>query len=200
MEGNNNKRDKCFLNNLIYVKDDVLSNVQCENMINYIESSSQINKTSITTRSYNNFYSMPINKQQLCNNYGNELKLIIKNSLNEYLDSSPVVSQYFELYSDIIRYCDDFHLFKYEQNNGKFEYHDDFRIEENKYRILTFLWYLNDVDVGGETEFFDEIKIKPKQGRLLVFPCAWPYIHRGNIPQSSNKYIITGWVYVENPF
>lgn len=35
MEGNNNKRDKCFLNNLIYVKDDVLSNVQCENIINY---------------------------------------------------------------------------------------------------------------------------------------------------------------------
>lgn len=37
-------------------------------------------------------------------------------------------------------------------------------------RIITALVYLNDVELGGETEFVRlNIKIKPKMGRLLVF-------------------------------
>ena len=40
-------------------------------------------------------------------------------------------------------------------------------------------------------------KIKPKKGRLLIFPSTWTYIHGGNTPISNDKYIVTGWFYRE---
>ena len=62
-------------------------------------------------------------------------------------------------------------------------------------RVLVFNFYLNDVEEGGETDFFYiNDKIKPEKGKLAFFPPNWPYVHKGNIPLSGNKYIITGWL------
>ena len=87
---------------------------------------------------------------------------------------------------------------KYTKNIGKYIYHNDFRIEsaEKKYRVLTFLWYLNTVEEGGETSFGEDLKIKPEMGKLLLFPASWTYPHAGKMPISSDKYIITGWLYI----
>lgn len=202
MEGtyNNKPSPPSFLNDLIYIEDDILPVEMCIKLVNYMDSSTMDNST-LLNRSVNNSHTMRVNIDELCGGYGYELNNIIKITLQKYLGSNQVVLNYFKLYNDlIISDYNAFHMLKYEQNTGRFEYHDDFRIESDKFRILTFLWYLNDVDNGGETEFFGEIKIKPKRGRLLVFPCAWPYIHKGNVPLSSDKYIITGWVYVKNIF
>jgi Rps23 Pro-64 3,4-dihydroxylase Tpa1-like proline 4-hydroxylase len=87
---------------------------------------------------------------------------------------------------------------RYIQNQGKYTYHNDFHIdfEKKSYRVLTYLFYLNHVDEGGETEFYGgDIKIKPKQGKMILFPSSWTYPHSGKMPVSSNKYIITGWIY-----
>ena len=47
----------------------------------------------------------------------------------------------------------------------------------------TIIVYLNDDFVGGETEFpVLGDKVKPKKGKLLVFPPMWNYLHRGNPP------------------
>jgi hypothetical protein len=87
---------------------------------------------------------------------------------------------------------------KYNKNEGQYIYHDDFDCEfaQRKYRVITFLWYINDVEDGGETEFWGEHKIKPEAGKLLLFPASWTFPHRGKMPISSNKYIITGWLYL----
>lgn len=87
---------------------------------------------------------------------------------------------------------------RYIKNQGKYVYHNDFSLNNDKsYRIITYLWYLNDVEEGGETEFWDgEFKIKPEKGKLLLFPSTWTFPHSGKMPISSNKYIITGWLYV----
>lgn len=87
---------------------------------------------------------------------------------------------------------------RYIKNQGKYIYHNDFSLNNDKsYRIITYLWYLNDVEEGGETEFWDgELKIKPEKGKLLLFPATWTFPHSGKMPISSNKYIITGWLYV----
>lgn len=59
-------------------------------------------------------------------------------------------------------------------------------------RYLVFLWYLNDVDSGGETKFPDlGITIEPRAGRLLMFPPYWMYQHAGLPPRSGDKYIIS---------
>lgn len=62
-------------------------------------------------------------------------------------------------------------------------------------RILTFIWYLNDIKEGGYTEFIDGTKIQPKAGRMVIFPCTWQYEHRGYPPKSETKYICTGWMH-----
>lgn len=93
-----------------------------------------------------------------------------------------------------------FMMQKYEKGKGKYTYHHDFRAEyENKqYRAITYLFYLNDVTEGGETEFWDYYKIIPEAGKLVFFPATWCYPHRGRMPVSHDKYIITGWFYLDN--
>lgn len=91
-----------------------------------------------------------------------------------------------------------FHIQKYDKQVGKYVYHDDYTVINNHSRSLTYLWYLNDVDEGGETEFFGgSHHIKPETGKLLLFPSVWCFPHRGNMPISSCKYIVTGWLYQE---
>ena len=88
-----------------------------------------------------------------------------------------------------------FQMQKYNKNIGKFEYHVDEStdIDTKENRIIVYLWYLNTVDIGGETEVNNSI-IKPSVGKLLLFPATWTYPHCGCKPISDNKYIITGWV------
>jgi len=66
---------------------------------------------------------------------------------------------------------------------------------ENEARAFVFSIYLNDIEDGGETEFLHFSKrIKPKTGRIIIFPAGFPYVHRGNPPLSGEKYILTSWM------
>ena len=92
-----------------------------------------------------------------------------------------------------------FQMQRYKAGVGKYVYHNDFSIKynEKKMRVITYLWYLNDVEQGGETELFGNILIKPEKGKLLLFPSSWTFPHSGKMPISNDKYIITGWLYSE---
>jgi len=62
-------------------------------------------------------------------------------------------------------------------------------------RYMVFLWYLNDVVDGGETEFCDlGLRVSARQGRLLMFPPYWMYQHAGLPPRSNDKYIISTYL------
>lgn len=77
-----------------------------------------------------------------------------------------------------------FHVWHYE-NPGRFFSH----------RLMAFTYYLNNVNDGGETEFlYLKKRIKPIEGRLLIWPAAYTHTHRGNPPLSHSKYIVTGWI------
>jgi len=66
---------------------------------------------------------------------------------------------------------------------------------DNEPRAFVFTIYLNDVEEGGETEFLHFSKrVKPKTGRIVIWPAAFPYLHRGNTPLSGEKYILTSWM------
>jgi prolyl 4-hydroxylase len=68
-------------------------------------------------------------------------------------------------------------------------------LDEVSNRYLVFLWYLNDVEQGGETEFCDlDIKVTPRTGRLLMFPPYWMYQHAGRPPISGDKYILSTYL------
>lgn len=82
-------------------------------------------------------------------------------------------------------------------NPGEFyHWHIDGGSHEFSHRQLVAVWYLNDVPgPGGETEFkFQQIKAKPEQGKLLLFPPFWTHEHRGVTLKEGVKYIATTWV------
>jgi Rps23 Pro-64 3,4-dihydroxylase Tpa1-like proline 4-hydroxylase len=107
--------------------------------------------------------------------------------LNNKINHPVIYDQHLETFS--------MQMQKYNKNEGKYTYHNDARIEKERTRVITFIWYLNDVTDGGETEIWKYLKIKPTTGKLLLFPSCWTFPHRGNMPISSDKYIITGWLW-----
>ena len=66
---------------------------------------------------------------------------------------------------------------------------------EALHRILLFMYYLNDVQNGGETDFFyQKQSIRPQKGTMVIAPAYFTHTHRGNAPLSNDKYILTSWV------
>ena len=81
---------------------------------------------------------------------------------------------------------------------GFYNWHHDFTSNINDgSRVVTFIWYLNNViGPGGETEFVDGTKVTPEEGKLIFFPSTWTFIHRGIMPPKGTvKYLCTGWLY-----
>lgn len=61
-------------------------------------------------------------------------------------------------------------------------------------RILAFQIFLNDVDEGGELEFLHQHKrITAQAGKVVIWPAGFTHTHRGNMPLSNSKYVLTGW-------
>lgn len=66
---------------------------------------------------------------------------------------------------------------------------------EALHRVLLFMFYLNDVEEGGTTEFYYQGRtVAPKTGRMVIAPAYFTHTHRGNTPVSNDKYILTSWV------
>ena len=66
----------------------------------------------------------------------------------------------------------------------------------NSHRVLAWMTYLNDVEDGGSTHFVhQDISVQPEKGKTLIWPAEWTHAHAGNVLNSGNKYIITGWMH-----
>ena len=64
-------------------------------------------------------------------------------------------------------------------------------------RILVFMTYLNDVYIGGQTEFLYQKKsFRPRKGKTLIWPADWTHTHRGKVAPFEEKTIVTGWIHV----
>jgi prolyl 4-hydroxylase len=81
----------------------------------------------------------------------------------------------------------------------RFQLHFD-SINHVANRYLVLLWYLNDVEQGGETRFPQlDVKVEARAGRLLMFPPYWMYQHEGLPPTSGDKYIISTYLLFIDP-
>jgi len=199
------------MNNFIYLKNNSLPPELCDDIIKYYyeesdshydgETHSGVNKKikdttdfiipkhtekSIKWEKINNILYKELHKnlQIYINNLQNIPEFSCENNKVEFK------------FFDINYFLDKvFMIQKYEKQKGKYIYHNDFSLDNKKYRVITYLWYLNDVEEGGETELWHNLKIKPEKGKLLLFPSHWSVPHCGKMPISSDKIIITGWLY-----
>jgi hypothetical protein len=61
-------------------------------------------------------------------------------------------------------------------------------------RVLVWAIYLNTVVDRGETEFYYQHHFEtPVEGKLVIWPADWMYLHRGVASLTQTKYILTGW-------
>jgi hypothetical protein len=66
---------------------------------------------------------------------------------------------------------------------------------EALHRAVLWTIYLNDGFEAGETEFlYQQRKIAPRTGSLLIAPGGFTHTHRGNRPEGGDKYIATSWI------
>ncbi len=80
-------------------------------------------------------------------------------------------------------------------NKDEFKSHVDVGDYASARRFLVFFLYLADNE-NGETGFDEyDIKVKPKAGRLLMFPPTWTYLHTAYKPKKNPKYIIGSYLH-----
>lgn len=135
-------------------------------------------------------------------------------NLTENRDLTPEVSQvhnhiikkifeyrdkYYEFVNDSVfpkeHAFEQFRIKRYTPDSeDRFDTHVDVIDHESARRFLSFMWYLNDVEIGGNT-IFKDLDISPKKGTLVVFPPLWMYPHRGESPISNPKYIMSAYLH-----
>lgn len=106
-----------------------------------------------------------------------------------------LVERYLENYSyryDVsFEYVEPAQLLHY--SNGEF-YKPHFDTGPAFPRVISALLYLNDVEEGGETYFTNfRVGVKPKAGRLVIFPSNYAYSHQALPPKGSHKFVIVYW-------
>ncbi len=109
-------------------------------------------------------------------------------ALNEFKEIYPY-------FADMSRFKDmGYNLQRY-QEGEYYHWHVDADNQALSTRQLVALWYLNDVEKGGETEFiFQDVSVKPEKGKLMLFPPFWTHEHRATEVLKGVKYIATTWI------
>jgi hypothetical protein len=60
---------------------------------------------------------------------------------------------------------------------------------------MAYMTYLNDINIGGGTEFLNQQLVTPAEtGLTLLWPAQWTHYHKGVVAPTEVKYIITGWL------
>ena len=95
-------------------------------------------------------------------------------------------------------FVDRINIQKYSKGAGYHAWHTE-RMNAN-FRHLVWMTYLNDIEEGGETEFYyQKLKVKPRKGLTLIWPVDWTHTHRGIVAPKEEKMILTGWFSFSQP-
>jgi len=96
------------------------------------------------------------------------------------------------------RVLEEWRMHRYDKGEHFYKSHVDSENSESSNRMLAFLFYLNDVESGGQTAFTDHldgITCKPALGRLLIFPTWFGFPHEAKLVIEGTKYMIKTFVH-----
>jgi len=187
------------INNFIGIYDNYITQEECNKAIKLYEDQNKFNNTvnriggeqaSVLQKQDQQFFAAPYN----LNVWWEDLKPMMLNfdlAWNHYVQNTGASDAYGQSFhfTDLkiqkTLPTEGYHVWHIEHGKG-------FKTEP---RAFVFSIYLNDVKEGGETEFLHFSKrVQPKTGRIVIWPAAFPYLHRGNSPLSGEKYILTSWM------
>jgi len=188
------------IKNFIGVYDNYIMPEECDKVIKFFEEQNKFNKTLTRIQMENS----PISQKQdrhyfaeasTLDTWWADFRVLIMNfdlawnhylkhtGANEAYDGGPF--HYTTLKVQKTSPTEGYHIWHIEHGKSP----------SDAYRAFVFTIYLNDVEEGGETEFLHySQRVKPKKGRIVIWPSAFPYLHRGNPPLSGDKYILTSWL------
>ena len=117
------------------------------------------------------------------------INLLLNNYINDY-----------KILSDFNLSMGSFNIQKYTKGGHFKNVHSERTDLRNMNRVFAWMTYLNDVDDGGATHFSHyDLRVSPKKGRTLIWPAEWTHAHCGEVVNSNEKYIITGWIDFAEP-
>ena len=175
----------------IQVYDNVISEDMCNNIIQKFE----VNKDQYVESNLENhryFTEININHHEDWSNIVGGLYLHLRQYVNKYKEDCNIKPiQWPEKFG-----FEQIRLKRYLPNNrDEFKEHVDVGDYNSARRFLVFFLYLAN-NKGGETSFSEyDIKVKPKAGRLLMFPPTWTYLHTGHKAIETPKYIIGSYLH-----
>lgn len=174
----------------IMIIDDCLDKNTCDNLIQKFDSTIDlVSRDSKWEQDYKSFTEVNLTTHP---NFKKEQKTFYNTSKELYnfykkkcsIDFFPIEHGF-----------EDVRMKRYDNNDkDQFGWHTDVGDYASARRYLVMFYYLNDVEEGGYTEFPDG-KVKPKQGRAVIFPPMWMYPHQGMKPISNPKYIISTYLH-----
>jgi hypothetical protein len=200
MEINKINEKTVSINNFIGVYDNYITPEECNKAIKLYEDQNKFNNTinriggeqsSILQKQDQQFFAVPNNVdvwweslKPMMINFEMAFKHYIQNTgAQAAYDNTPFNFTNLKIQKTLP--TEGYHIWHIEHGKGF----------ETAPRAFVFSIYLNDVEDGGETEFLHFSKrVKPKTGRIVIWPAAFPYVHRGNSPLSGEKYILTSWM------
>jgi len=180
-------------NSFVFEKNNALTTEQCEYMIQQFESHKEdqylgrIGQMATEDTSIKKSTDMVVSGKEHFKDIDKALFTSIKDTLVEFREAYPFFKGPFKDMGYAIQ----------RTNPGEhYHWHIDGGSHEFSQRQLVAVWYLNDVPgPGGETEFlFQNVTVKPQQGKLVLFPPFWTHEHRGITLVKGVKYIATTWV------
>jgi predicted 2-oxoglutarate/Fe(II)-dependent dioxygenase YbiX len=180
-------------NTFIYEKQHALPDALCDEMIARFEQQSdeqyqgRIGQTASENNSIKKTTDLVVSGKEHWKDIDKALFQSMATAIKEFRETFPYFKGPFkDMGYGIQRY-----------NPGEFyHWHIDGGSHDFSQRQLVALWYLNDVPgPGGETEFlYQDVKIKPEKGKLVLFPPFWTHEHRAVTLNEGVKYIATTWI------
>jgi hypothetical protein len=191
------KEGEYEFNNFVYITKNSLDENCCNEIIKLFENSDKTYK-GVTSGGINENIKTSIDlRMDMDPKVFKDLDKILYDELNKHLYKYIDIANQNCHTIEVSLYEDSgFQIKKYIKNIGFYKYHNDeyINFSQDTYRVITYIWYLNNIEIGGETEFGGNIKIKPETGKLVLFPASWTFPHCGLMPVDNDKYIVSGWI------
>lgn len=189
-----NRKKKTKFTDFIYTQKDALPKSFCDNVIQKFELDDRKRQGQVGSGvqlDIKRSCDLSITGKEDWKSYDDAFFKSLNNALKEYLRFIP--EEYIQ-FKALGRFEDDtgYQIQKTQPGDYYIWHHD-----QTTSRLVTFIWYLNDVKDDGYTEFIDGTRIQPEAGKLIIFPATWDFLHRGVSPKTETKYICTGWVHAE---
>ncbi len=174
--------------NFIGVYDSVIPESLCKDLIHTFDT----NKAeAVLNKGLPNFSQMLIKTTK-------ELEKVVIKALSLYQDTYPEHVKWFP--SRLFPNLECFRVKNYRANTeDRYDLHIDVEDKEMAVRYLSFLFYLSDGFEGGETIFPEfNIEIKPKAGRVLMFPPVWTHPHYARkVTGDKDKYVMSTYLHYQ---